>query len=671
MISRQKLAAIVFTDIVGYTTLMGSDEKSALEILRISRRIHTEAVEKYGGSLLKEMGDGMLIQFQTAGDAVNAALAIQEKAHLDLVAKIRIGIHIGDITMENDDVFGDGVNIASRIQSIADPGGIYLSESVKQAIRANPDYQYALVNRIRLKNVSDPIDIYYLKGDFLPVPSSKKIRELGSSSRKKSGVSLLVVVFLLVIFLGWWFNFYKDSQLPSLAVLPVANLTGNQENDIFMAGFHGELRSEIAKLKSMRIISRTSAARYKNAQMTLPEIGQELDINYILETDVYEYADSIKMQLRLISISPEEEEIWSSSYHIPSSYLIRTFDQVALAIAEETNIELSSSELASLDESALVDPEAQEAYLKGLDFLYTGTKPALEKAYEFFSKAVEIDDNYAKAYVGLAHSWGFRVQMGFISYEQAYPRFVAATQKANELDSTIIEAYYNEAISSVWSFWDWGRAEVAFKKTLEMDPTHAEALAYYAHFLNIMGRMDESEQHMQIALEYEPYNTWVQALYGMHLNHTRQFKKAEERLGEILKDESNPLASPALWTIYHNTGNYDMAIKAAQEVYSAKREYEVVAELLTGYRDGGYSEAMDRVASRFIQKKDSTFFPAWQIATLYTRADNRELALDWLWKAYEEHDVNMPYISCDPIFDKISQEERFVDLLNAMKLPVE
>ena len=183
-LSARKLAAIMFTDIVGYTTLMGQDEQKAIALLHKNRQIHEHCIRTHSGKLLKEMGDGILAQFNSALEAVQCALEIQELAQDRVEGKLRIGIHLGDVIIENNDVFGDGVNIASRLQAIADPGGIYISESVQKAIRSRTDIQMLYLAEVGLKNVDYPVKTYSLQGQGLPVTPLSKIKDLSFTDSK-------------------------------------------------------------------------------------------------------------------------------------------------------------------------------------------------------------------------------------------------------------------------------------------------------------------------------------------------------------------------------------------------------------------------------------------------------------------------------------------------------
>ena len=215
---KRQLAAIMFTDIVGYTALMGSDETRALELLREIRGIHKSLITEYHGKLLKEMGDGFLAKFSSVLDAVLCAIKIQKRAK-DLDGKIRIGIHLGDVTVENEDIFGDGVNIASRLQSIANPGSIFVSDSVYKAIKSNREIESRYLGDVQLKNVSEPVTTYVIAGDGLSLPTPTRIRELTGSNR-----------------------------ITSLAVLPFKNLSGDPDQQYFADGTQDALSGELYQI---------------------------------------------------------------------------------------------------------------------------------------------------------------------------------------------------------------------------------------------------------------------------------------------------------------------------------------------------------------------------------------------------------------------------------------
>jgi len=666
----RRLAAVMFTDIVGYTALMGKDQDRAFEVLHKNREIHLTLIDKHKGLLIKELGDGMLAQFNSALQAVRCAIEIQEMAHSRLEVKLRIGIHLGDITIEHDDIFGDGVNIASRLQAIADPGGIYVSEATAEAVGSKKDIKFHFLGELQLKNVDHPVKTYYLESDWLAQPSRSKITSLLTKKTQYRKFYLIGGLLLMTLIIyGWWYFGHRDLGIRAVAVLPVTNLTGDSTKNILLAGLHSGIRDELAAIRSIRVPSRTTTNKYQNTSLSIPEIARELSVDALIEIDLYETGDSTRLQARLIKAYPKEVQLWGEMFDIDTRKILSIYDEIALAVAKESEIDLSSDEVSRFSTIQVIDPDAYEAYLTGIAHMYSLSRQGIITALEYFEKSLSIDSSYAPTWAGIAWTYAVHVTQGIAPSSEVLPKYEKAMAKAVELDSTLAEIRYVLATTNTWNFWNWEKAEEEFHKTFEIEPNHVEALAFYGHYLNIMNRIDESSPYIEKALKLEPYNTLILSLYGMHLNHTRQYSKAIKLLNNTLdEDPDNIIALPALWTIYHNSGMYEEAIEMAAKVYMVRGEERANEELLEGYRIGGYKTAMDRVAKAFTLKKDSTFYPAWRLATLYMRADNEEGAIYWLEKAYEEHDVNVTYISVDPIFDPIAQNPRFQEILKKMDL---
>jgi tetratricopeptide (TPR) repeat protein len=223
---------------------------------------------------------------------------------------------------------------------------------------------------------------------------------------------------------------------------------------------------------------------------------------------------------------------------------------------------------------------------------------------------------------------------------------------------------------STWGDWDWLGGERAFRRAIELNPNYADARIYYAHFLNYMGRPKEAAVEADRALELDPLNTLIQGIYAMYLMQARRYDDAIALLRKILDTvPDNAIALSTLRTAYHMKHMYKEALEIWKASYAAKGDQEAVEALERGFAEGGYPGALRRVADMLVARSQKTFVTPWQIATLYTRAGMNKEALDWLEKAYQAHDQNMPYISVDPIFDDLRAEPRFQEILRRMKLP--
>ena len=670
----QQLAAIMFTDIVGYTALMGKDVELGLDLIRKNRQIHIPLIEKYGGLWLKEMGDGTLASFNTAIDAVTCAIEIQKRARLELSAKIRIGIHLGDVVFENSDVFGDGVNIASRIQSIADPGGIYISESVYEAIRARNEIEAVFFGDLRLKNVDHLVKTYYLKSDGLPIPAINKLKSLEKGSVKQRKKKLLtgILAFLIIILaaFSWWYAGKPvDHSIQAIAVLPVENLSQNLDEEWLQAGIHHELIDALGKIQEIRVISRTSMMKYLNSNMTIPEIARELNVDGIVEASFFKKDTNVRIRVRLIQAEPDERQLWTEVYENNMSNILSVYSAVARSIAVEIDITLNVVEEQRLSKSTDIDPKAYEAYLRGLNYSENLTLESLDKALAYFEKAISIEPDYALAYAGISWVWGAYMQSGIKPLNIARLKEKEAMDKAMSLDSTSIDIHRIRAFGYTWGEWDWEKAEMEFNKTFEINPNNAFALAYYSHFLSYMGKAEEGLVYSHKATTIDPFNVLYQAIHGMALKNARKYDEALSWLENMLiKNPNESIALPALWAVFHEQHRYDEAIAIAIKIYTLRQDKEAVDILETVYKEGGYTKTMQRMAEAMVIRRKKDFYSADQIATMYARAGMPNETLIWLDSAYLNHGPNMPYISVDPLFDFLRKEPEFKELLLKLNL---
>jgi class 3 adenylate cyclase/TolB-like protein len=673
--SIHQLAAILFSDIVGYTAIMSKDVEFGLELLRKNREIQKPTIEKYNGKFLKEMGDGILAQFNSAIDAIHCALEIQKKARTEMNAKIRIGIHLGDVTIENEDVFGDGVNIASRLQSIADPGGIYISESIFEAIRARKDIQCDILGDVQLKNVDHPVKTYFVIDHDLPIPSARKRKELTGIRRKPlyKQIWFYITLIALIIVTSLAVKWISDSQrvsIRSIAVLPVENLSGNEDEEWLVSGVHSGLIDEMTKIKKLRIVPRRSTLKYKSTDKSVPEIATELDVEGIVEVSIIRTSNNVNIQVRLIQAFPEDKQLWKQTYNREMQNILTAYSGVARDIAQVINISLSPDEDFLLAGTHDVNPVAYEAYLRGMLYFGKLDNISLDKALQHFELARDIDPDYPQAYYGIAICWGGKMQGGFLPYSVAGPNLKAALDKALSLDSTLIDAHLYQAVSNTWFFWNWDKAEKEFQTTLNMIPNYVNALAGYAHYLAIMGYPEEALPYAERAYKIEKMNGLIHGFYGMALGYVHRYDDAIRILEEAaLQFPDEMIIFYTLRTVYHEKKMYAEAIEAGKKYYQISNDSVCIKALEEGFREGGYQFAMQRNAEARIEQSKTKYITPYQIATLYVRAGMNEESLDWLEKGYEEHDANMPYIAADPLFDHLREDPRFKDLCQRMNLP--
>jgi tetratricopeptide (TPR) repeat protein len=332
---------------------------------------------------------------------------------------------------------------------------------------------------------------------------------------------------------------------------------------------------------------------------------------------------------------------------------------------------LTAQEEAILASTRQVNPEAYEAYNKGMFHAYKLTSQDLELARGYFELALEKDPNFALAYVGIGFVWQAHIQQGIMSHSEAGPKAEAASLKALELDDTLAEVHYFLAANQTWGKWDWESAGKSFERAIALNPNYPDARAYYSWYLFYMERPEEAMAQIERALELDPFNAAFRSLYAYDLMYARRFDEAITDLRETLRTAPmDQFALSAIMSAYHVNGMYEEAYEAWKTWYNVQDDNEAEQALVRGYEEAGYSGALSSVAELMIERSKTTFITPWQIATVYTRAGRNNEALEWLEKAFEAHDANMPSISVDPIFDDLHDEPRFQNLLRRMNLPV-
>jgi len=674
--SERKLAAIMFTDIVGYSALMGKDADRALELLRTNREIQKPLIEKYDGKWLKEMGDGIFARFDSAINSVRCAIEIQKTARERLKDQIRIGIHLGDVTTENGDVFGDGVNIASRLQAITDPGGIYISDSIEHAIRGNTDIQSEFLGAVQLKNIDYLVNTYFIKGEGLPAPSSRKKEELSGIQHKSIFKSLYTYIIALLIVTiaittGIWIKNATRNVIKAIAILPVENISDDEDQDWLKRGIHHGLIDELSKIHAFRVVSKTSSMKYKDTDMTIPEIARELKVDAIIIATYYTIEDHVNITVRMIQAIRKEKQIWGQAYDRSMQNILSIYNEVARAIADEADINLSPSEEMYLSSGARqVNRKAYEAYLRGMSLVENAIKADLDKALYYFELACEIDPEYAQPYYGIALTWRSYSQHGYKPKSESYPIIKEAEKKALELDSTLVELQADDALQTALQ-GDLDEADQKVRKVLNINPNYAYLHVYYGQYLLFRGRIKEGLDHSYKASELDQFNDLIQSVHGMNLKNARKYDEALELIRKTLKTiPDHGIHLPTLWAVYHEKGDYTEALETAEKIYLRNGNELALEALESGFEEGGYKMAMQRTAEAMIALRDTTFFPAWQIFTLYCRAGLKHEALDWLEIAYyDERDGNITAISVDPMFDFLRDDPRFKEILRKNNLP--
>ncbi len=479
-------------------------------------------------------------------------------------------------------------------------------------------------------------------------------------------IAVLVLVIAFVTFL--WQNRVTKAEPAYIALMPLKSISANAEQEWFTDGMTDALITSLAKIGGLKVISRSSVMKYKNSDKSPTEIANELGVSYLIESSVIRIGDKIKISARLIN-AKDNNYIWAQEYKRDYKNVLSLQSELAGDIAGNIQVKLTPYEQKLLSDKPPVNPEAYDAYLKGNFNWYKLTPQSLETALKYYELAVQLDSGYALGYAGIALVWIGRAQNGYIPYTKALKEIKPVAAKALKLDSTLAEVHYTLGTVKAWGEWKWQQSANEFEKAIKINPNFAEARISYSHLLFYLNRPEEGMNQIKQALKLDPFNSLFQGFYAMDLMFARRFDDAIKVLEKILLiAPHDPIALSTLKSAYHQEHLYKKALEVWRISFEASGDREAVDLLNKGNAEGGYSAALKKIAELMIQRSKTRFVTPWQIATLYTRAGMNKEALDWLEKAYDAHDPNMPYLSVDPIFDKIRDNTRFKMLIKKMGL---
>jgi len=540
---------------------------------------------------------------------------------------------------------------------------VSIEQVVSKALEKDPDKRY--------QHMDDLLDdLKSLSAGIVPEEIKVRMRKEKLRKRKRAilsvGAAVLVIVLVVValsLFTG------KAEAIESIAVLPLENLTGDAEKDYFVNGVTDELIGQLGQISALRVISRQSVMRYRDSDKLLPEIARELHVDAVVIGSVQQVGGTVRIRVQLVDALPEEQNLWGQTYERPMTEVLAVYNEVARAIVNEVQITLTPKEETRLASARRINPQAYEAYLKGMSHLYRFTPQEIDAALHYFEQALEADPDYALAYAGISLVWGCRQQFGLVLPSEATPKAKAAAQKALELDDTLPEVHYQLAGIRTWTDWDWEEGEQAFKRALELNPNFAEALAYYSNLLCYMDRLDEALAMAERAQQLDPVNSVILSISATPYEYLRRYDDVIEIYQTALQTSPNDIVVLAsLWADYYLKGMHEESLESAKAAFTVMGMAEIADVMARGYEESGYRGAMISAAKTMAEFSKQTYISPYFIAETYVFAEDRDNAMEWLERAYDMRNPMMPYVA-SPIFDLLDDDPRYQDLLRRMNLP--
>ena len=599
----RKLAAIVAADVVGYSRLMGEDETGTLAKLKALREQQIEPrIAAYHGRTVKLMGDGILLEFPSIVDALACAVEVQRavaQTNEDIVEaeriQFRIGINLGDIIIQDDDIYGDGVNIAARLEPLAEPGGICLSQAARDFVGNKLPLDYEDMGEQQMKNIAEPVRVYRVRipvGAVMPTTGSAFNKPTTYSFKHRrmwSALAALAVIALVAVF----FLLYEPKPVPqtavaieadmvfplpdrpSIAVLPFDNMSGDPKQDYFSDGMTESLITTLSKIPQLFVIARNSTFTYKGKAVSIKQVAEELGVRYVLEGSVQRSGDRVRINAQLID-ALTGHHLWAEQYDRQATDIFELQDDINRHVMTEVEVNLTEGEIRRVWHRQTNNLEAYQLHLQGQKLSRRFTRPDMKAAQQLYEKAIALDKNFATAWAGLGWCYMNYVRKNWVEDIED------ARNKAREFAQT----------------------------ALTYDSTDPRALLLLTDLHLDQGEIDDGKVYLEKAMASNPNNTLVYFFYGDILVNWGEFERGLEFVQKAIRlSPHHP--SFYVWSLgkaYYWLEDYDKAIAALETYvnsYTSKTAWTYI-DLAYTYAGDGQLEKAQQVVNEIL-KRDPEF----------------------------------------------------------------
>ncbi len=646
MSQTRQLAAIMFTDISGFTSLMGDDEQKAYAILQKNRALQKPIIEQFNGTWIKELGDGVLASFPTVSDAMNAAFNIQQACNAAKNFQLSIGIHQGEIIVENGDIFGDAVNVASRIQSLGVPGSVLFSKKIKDEIHNKAEFQTLSLGNFEFKNVEEPLEIFALSNPGFIVPRKEEMKGKLKTPVKKSNKGRWIAASLGVLLLLSFFIFRqsifpsKKTTIKSLAILPFVN-TGNDSAIAYLSdGIPENLINRFSKIAGVKVFARSATFELPDSAKKIESLRRVLNADVVLTGRLSKSPTGYTLNCELVDAA-NKNQLWGNSFELTTDDIANVEDAIVAALLNP--LEISSADGITINQdNKKVNPAAYAEYLKGRYLSYGSTPEESEKAISHFRKAISIDPKYALAYAAIANEKITQSIFSNAGNQEIMNEGRTSLEAAKALDPTLPEIYTTEGALKFYYEHDWKGAVNSYKKALDLDPNNAIIYIRYSATLADVGQTKEALPLADKAVELDPVSIsslhnlgWVNLLSGNYQKGIDAFAKSVE------------LHPTFTWGYikqafgYNALKQYDKALEETNKAEALLKDgwgSELIqAALMYNYDAAGNKSKADSLANRFLDyASKNTVKDPYALSCVYRMKQDYKKALEWEEKTVQQ-----------------------------------
>ncbi|KAA3609900.1 MAG: guanylate cyclase [Calditrichaeota bacterium] len=637
----RQLAAIMFTDMVGYTAMMQSDE----ELAKANRDRHREVLERiiaaHYGLILQYYGDGTLSVFGSAVEAAEAAVEIQQELQQEPIIPLRIGIHVGDVAYDDDGIYGDGVNIASRIETLSVPGSVLVSGKLYDEIKNHSSLPAKALGSFKFKNVQRPLNLYALGSDKLQVPTKVELKGINNES------------------------------LQSIAVLPFVNMSTDPENEFFSDGISEEIINALTRIDGLQVTSRTSSFAFKGKNEDVREIGKTLNVDNVLEGSVRKAGNRVRVTAQLIK-SIDGYHIWSEVYDRDLEDIFAVQDEISRKITNTLRQKLSSSDADKpLIETKTENIDAYNLYLKGLYYFDKWSPENIRKAIACFEDSIKKDNSFSSAYAGLAWAFSYMGATGQMKPKTAFPKAEKFAYLALEKDYQNADSHSALALVKFFYTFDFDGAEKSFTQALRLNPGAAKIRNLYSWFLASTGKNEKALEQIQIAAKQDPLSLSIITTLAIAYGHTKNFKKAFEQLDRAIaiNPEFRNAVEAKGWVNLFK-GEYDKALS-----YFTKYQ-KLTGHPLKGLTGIGYVyaltgkkekalEIIEKIKQREIEEPEVVL--DMDLALIFLGLQDFDKMFEYLKKAFDQR-IGIIFTLSNEIWKTIHSEKRYQELIKPFGL---
>ncbi len=631
----------MFTDMVGYTALTQSNESLAMELLERHNRLLRPFFPKFNGREVKAIGDSFLVEFDSSLDALRCAVEIQSFFHdyntssrEDWRIHLRIGIHLGDVIHRGSDIFGDAVNIASRIEPIAEPEGICVSRQVYDQVSNKFDLPMTSLGEKSLKNVAVPAEVYKVVMPWSRQPVAS----------------------------------LQTLAIRRVAVLPFASLSPDPNDEYFADGLTEELIDRLCKVKELEVIARTSVMSFKKKDVKAADIGRELRAGALVEGSVRKAGNKVRVTAQLINANTEGH-LWSSKYDRNLDDIFAVQTDIAEQVAGALEVQLLPTEKSAIEKRQTQSMEAYTLYLKGRQLWNRRTKDSVDEAMKCFERASQVDPSFALAYVGIADCYTVMDNFGIIPASELAPKIKQSALRALKLDATLAEAHTTYAMALAQYEWRWEESELEFKRAIELNPNYATAHQWYCFtVLRCARRVDEEMREADRALELDPLAPIMTINKGQSFFVQERFDEALEYCNMALKMDPDffPAQTALAYTLVV-MGRLNEAIAMYEKYMQRWTIPENDKKLIWAWvyaRSGREAEAR-RILAEAIAQNDRSITPT-SFARIYRALGETEKMFESLELAYLQRDGGLNWMIVEPEMKPYQSDPRLQQIKRKM-----